>query len=541
MASNGILWICTLAVAGIFLPLTISQDPCEKYVEIHEDERDISQMGGVKCDSDLSVGWYRFFIDNEPAILPTKCVKPAACNTILGMYANLKGASMPPEKTTISAVACASYQILEHWSCCVLQIPIKIRHCTGGFYIYHLRPTDRCPVSYCAVKNTTYIESKLTVRHGYHINYVETTEAPTTTQQIETTEVTDFTTTDYEDATTISNGTQFTEMYVTTMKAETTQKIEMSNATESDEEKNKLDTLNSSGSQAEFDETTQVTYTMSKSSIHDQQKATTVQSAVIPATTTRSVSVIVHTEPAELIFLLNGHDKEEVLNSFRANFTSAMQKANRNIHNITIKELCPIGDAIKILFWAYDTNGNIIPGTKVEENMEMRHKVEEALGLQPLPQRQDIFQEYLALFIILIIIGFLCLIILLSSCMYLYCRRHSGHWDRALAEQYHVTVVPRREALIAESPYSDEAIMSDEILEKSQGTLGSHYPGVGNLHDISYPNSLSGIKAMNNKNTFNTYPSSYGSLPKDGIEGLVVPIDQLKPEKDALIIEDTVL
>ena len=107
--------------------------------------------------------------------------------------------------------------------------------------------------------------------------------------------------------------------------------------------------------------------------------------------------------------------------------------------------------------------------------------------------------------------------------------------------QYHVTVVPRREARIADSPFSDEAIMSDEILEKSHSSLGGHYPGVGNLNDLSYPNSLSGIKAMNNKNTFNTYPNSYGSLPKDGIEGLVVPIDQLKPEKDTLIIEDTVL
>lgn len=107
--------------------------------------------------------------------------------------------------------------------------------------------------------------------------------------------------------------------------------------------------------------------------------------------------------------------------------------------------------------------------------------------------------------------------------------------------QYHVTVVPRREARISENLYSDETIMSDEMLEKSHSSLGSHYLGVGNLHDLSYPNSLSGIKAMNNKNTFNTYPNTYGSLPKDGIEGLVVPIDQLKPEKDALIIEDTVL
>ena len=35
-----------------------------------------------------------------------------------------------------------------------------------------------------------------------------------------------------------------------------------------------------------------------------------------------------------------------------------MQRANRNIHNITVKELCPIGDAVKILFWAYDNEGN---------------------------------------------------------------------------------------------------------------------------------------------------------------------------------------
>lgn len=545
MASKGTLWICTMTIIGIILIYTGSEAadsaPCKNYQEIRDNKRSILTGPGKKCDKRLTHGWYRFYYDGESAIIPTECIKPGLCGTTIGMHVNLNGTSMPAVGETISAVACGSYMILEHWSCCAIQQDIHIRHCPGNFYIYKLKPTDRCPVSYCTVKNSTSMDSKLTVRHGYHIAHVDTTVAEITTQQTETTESPNYTTGMNLDG----NQTMKDKTLINTEMASTKGTVTLPTL---DDEEKRINDMFSSGSDEQIDQNiSQVSYELSTSSGLGKQNASTAQS-VISATTTISVPIINKTtldrldlKPAELIFLLNGQNTEEVLASFRANFTAAMKKANRNIHNITVKKIYPINNAIKILFWAYDKDGNLIPGFRVEENMEMREKVEEALGLRAHPQRQDIFQEYLALFIILIIIGFLCLIILLSSCMYLYCRRHSGHWDRALAEQYHVTVVPRREARISENLYSDETIMSDEMLEKSHSSLGSHYLGVGNLHDLSYPNSLSGIKAMNNKNTFNTYPNTYGSLPKDGIEGLVVPIDQLKPEKDALIIEDTVL
>lgn len=545
MASKGTLWICTLSIMGIFLIYTGSEAtdpaPCKNYREIRDNKRSILTGPGNKCDRNLTPDWYRFYIDDESAIIPTECVKPGLCGAIIGMYVNLNGASMPAEGEMISAEACGSYSILDHWSCCALQQDIHIRHCPGNFYIYKLKPTDRCPVSYCTAKNSTNMDSKVTVRNGYHIAHVDTTVAEITTQQTETTESPNYTTGMN------LNGTQTMEDQ-TQMNTEMTSTKEIVTFPILDDEKKLINAISSLGSGDQINQdTSQVSYELSTLNVLGKQNASTVQS-IISATTKTSVPIINKTtldrldlKPAELTFLLYGQNTEEVLASFRANFTAAMQKANRNIHNITVKKIYPINNSIKILFWAYDKDGNLIPGFRVEEKMEMREKVEQALGLRSHPQRQDIFQEYLALFIILIIIGFLCLIILLSSCMYLYCRRHSGHWDRALAEQYHVTVVPRREARISENLYSDETIMSDEMLEKSHSSLGSHYLGVGNLHDLSYPNSLSGIKAMNNKNTFNTYPNTYGSLPKDGIEGLVVPIDQLKPEKDALIIEDTVL
>uniref|UniRef100_A0A0L8I7S4 Uncharacterized protein n=1 Tax=Octopus bimaculoides TaxID=37653 RepID=A0A0L8I7S4_OCTBM len=153
---------------------------------------------------------------------------------------------------------------------------------------------------------------------------------------------------------------------------------------------------------------------------------------------------------------------------------------------------------------------------------------------------QDIFQEYLALFIILMIIGFLCLILLLSSCMYLYCQRHSGHWDRALAEQYHVTVVPRRDALINESPYSDDVIIHDEKEDKLGNSLGSSYHGVNPGNNLSYSNSIKAINDLNNL-TMRSHPNDFNSQPLDGTEGLVIPIDQFRPEKDTMNIEDTIL
>lgn len=71
-----------------------------------------------------------------------------ACGTRLPMRIDMEGKSTPAINKTVWVSACSSYNILGQWDCCVLRQRVGIRNC-GDFYVYHLLPTDRCPVSYC--------------------------------------------------------------------------------------------------------------------------------------------------------------------------------------------------------------------------------------------------------------------------------------------------------------------------------------------------------------------------------------------------------
>lgn len=103
-----------------------------------------------------------------------------------------------------------------------------------------------------------------------------------------------------------------------------------------------------------------------------------------------------------------------------------------------------------------------------------------------------------------------------------------------------MTVVPRRDALINESPYSDDVIIQDEKEEKLGSSLGSSYHGVNPGNNLSYSNSIKAINDLNNL-TMKSHPNDFNSQPLDGTEGLVIPIDQFRPEKDTMNIEDTIL
>ena len=65
------------------------------------------------------------------------------------MRIDLAGKGMPDVNETVDAYVCTSYDVLGKWDCCVLRQPVKIKKC-DNFYVYRLKPTDRCPVAYCA-------------------------------------------------------------------------------------------------------------------------------------------------------------------------------------------------------------------------------------------------------------------------------------------------------------------------------------------------------------------------------------------------------
>ncbi|XP_052829224.1 uncharacterized protein LOC106883806 isoform X2 [Octopus bimaculoides] len=459
-----------------------SQEPCDSYTEIDASSRRITEDYDTHCDNTLSEKWYRFIIGKQSAIIPTQCIKNDFCGTKLGMFIDMMNQSFPSTGNTITVTACSSFDILGKWDCCVLSKRIEMRRCPGDFFIYNLKKTDRCPVAYCSMLQNELPHDNYTILHGAGVN--ETSPFVSTKDMIK-----DLTT--LETPVISSIGSNAHNLTTTEIQA---QNFVTVNQTEKDVHVESATRFN-------------VTTDLPNSSVTNIL-VTKTKKGRRNATVT-AVKTTTEDEDSALRSFGSGEEKETAW------------KEKYSIPNSTVSPAASHRTSITPVITAFEKT--VTPN--------------QTITAEP---SQDIFQEYLALFIILMIIGFLCLILLLSSCMYLYCQRHSGHWDRALAEQYHVTVVPRRDALINESPYSDDVIIHDEKEDKLGNSLGSSYHGVNPGNNLSYSNSIKAINDLNNL-TMRSHPNDFNSQPLDGTEGLVIPIDQFRPEKDTMNIEDTIL
>ncbi|XP_076465054.1 uncharacterized protein LOC143296920 [Babylonia areolata] len=100
---------------------------------------------GDMCDKHLKLGWYRFLLNRENAVIPTTCVPVKNCHTDAPTWVDLQGQPLPLTGQETEARACS------HWSanCCNWESPITVRNC-GEYYVYKIKPLSACDLSFCA-------------------------------------------------------------------------------------------------------------------------------------------------------------------------------------------------------------------------------------------------------------------------------------------------------------------------------------------------------------------------------------------------------
>ncbi|XP_060565974.1 pancreatic secretory granule membrane major glycoprotein GP2-like [Ruditapes philippinarum] len=152
MANNCILFI--LAISGCL------GDPCHvsnhsKFPDDRLGSRNLNCTPSDNiplCDYFLIEDWY--VIDN--AVLSNKCPKDiGTCGVTYPVF--LDGEFPDVSDGIVGRSAC----MVEGSNCCGETIQIQIKNCSG-FYVYHLKPLDKCSSAYCFESTLPCIETTTT-------------------------------------------------------------------------------------------------------------------------------------------------------------------------------------------------------------------------------------------------------------------------------------------------------------------------------------------------------------------------------------------
>nr|XP_055062385.1 adhesion G protein-coupled receptor E1-like [Misgurnus anguillicaudatus] len=98
------------------------------------------------CDASVSwVGWYRLYLNDQSTRMAESCVAVNRCGTDIPLW--LSGGHPKPEDGVVTRDVCGhSYSF-----CCFFQSnPIRVKACTGGYYVYELVTPTVCNRAYCA-------------------------------------------------------------------------------------------------------------------------------------------------------------------------------------------------------------------------------------------------------------------------------------------------------------------------------------------------------------------------------------------------------
>ena len=119
-----------------------SVDPCQLHTVLHDEDRDIEDVGGNECDRQLNAGWYRFL--NKTGIrMPTTCPPTDRCGTTWPGW--LEGV----HPTVEDGIVARTVYFRRRQNCKELAVHnIEVKNCSS-FFVYHLRPTSRCNYRYC--------------------------------------------------------------------------------------------------------------------------------------------------------------------------------------------------------------------------------------------------------------------------------------------------------------------------------------------------------------------------------------------------------
>ncbi|XP_065130401.1 uncharacterized protein [Paramisgurnus dabryanus] len=128
------------------MPYDLSADPCENYTVLDNTWRATNYYSGSMCDTSVSwVGWYRLYLNGQNVRMPETCVINYRCGTVYPLW--LRGGHPKPEDGVVTRDVCG---YADYYCCYYQSYPIRVKACTGGYYVYEFVKPTRCNMAYCA-------------------------------------------------------------------------------------------------------------------------------------------------------------------------------------------------------------------------------------------------------------------------------------------------------------------------------------------------------------------------------------------------------
>uniref|UniRef100_A0A8C7WV31 UMOD/GP2/OIT3-like D8C domain-containing protein n=1 Tax=Oryzias sinensis TaxID=183150 RepID=A0A8C7WV31_9TELE len=125
-------------------------DPCNNYTVLNDDWRSVNNTDNsiLHCDRDINWnGWYRMFLGGNSAQIPETCVPEYRCGTRAPLWIN--GSHPTQSEGIVSRPVCNAWS----GSCCYFPTnTIKVKLCSGSYYVYKLGAPSNCHLAYCTGK-----------------------------------------------------------------------------------------------------------------------------------------------------------------------------------------------------------------------------------------------------------------------------------------------------------------------------------------------------------------------------------------------------